>query len=119
MTPPPSGRRLERAEELYPQASPRRHGTAHSPYIARPRHQKWVKGLSGKVIYEFTRDGKLLMTEKHGYLIGRIFLNKRISAARQKRRIIQTALPQLPPAKTMNVAAELQIKTLPIASLRP
>ena len=28
--------RLERAEELYPQASPRPHGTAHSPYIARP-----------------------------------------------------------------------------------
>lgn len=29
-------------------------------------YRKWVKGLTGKVIYEFTRDGKCSMTGKHG-----------------------------------------------------
>ena len=40
-------------------------------------YQKWVKGLSGKVIYEFTRDGKLLYDGKTWDILSAgYFLNK-------------------------------------------
>ncbi len=29
-------------------------------------YKKWVEGLSGNVIYEFTRDGKFIYDGKHG-----------------------------------------------------
>ena len=81
-------------------------------------YQKWVKGLSGKVIYEFTRDGKLLYDGKTWDILSAgYFLNKEYRLLVKSGESYKLLYLSFPLPKTMNVAAELQNeKVSPIAS---
>ena len=81
-------------------------------------YQKWVKGLSGKVIYEFTRDGKLLYDGKAWDILSAgYFLNKEYRLLVKNGETYKLLYLSFPFPKTMNVAADLQNeKVSPIAS---
>lgn len=72
-------------------------------------YQKWVKGLSGKVIYEFTRDGKLLYDGKTWDILSAgYFLNKEYRLLVKNGESYKLFYLSFPFPKTMNVATELQ-----------
>lgn len=72
-------------------------------------YQKWVKGLSGKVIYEFTRDGKLLYDGKTWNILSAgYFLNKEYRLLVKNGESYKLFYLSFPFPKTMNVATELQ-----------
>ena len=77
-----------------------------------------MKGLSGKVIYEFTRDGKLLYDGKTWDILSAgYFLNKEYRLLVKSGESYKLLYLSFPLPKTMNVAAELQNeKVSPIAS---
>lgn len=81
-------------------------------------YQKWVKGLTGDVVYEFTRDGKLLYDGKTWDILSAgYFLNKEyrlLAKSGERYRLIYLSFPF---PGTMNVAAELgNEKVTPIAA---
>ena len=84
-------------------------------------YQKWVKGLSGNVLYEFTRDGKLLNGGKTWNIVSAgHFLNKEYRLLAKNGERYKLFYLSFPFPGSMKVAAELQSETVfPIATSRP
>ena len=83
-------------------------------------YQKWVKGLSGKVIYEFTRDGKLLYDGKTWDILSAgYFLNKEYRLLVKNGESYKLFYLSFPFPKTMNVATELQNERVSPIAPRP
>lgn len=81
-------------------------------------YQKWVKGLSGEIAYEFMRDGKLLYDGKTWDILSTgYFLNKEYRLLVKSGEFYKLIYLSFPFPGTMNVAAELKNeKVSPIAS---
>lgn len=84
-------------------------------------YKKWVKGLSGNVLYEFTRDGKLLSDGKTWDIVSAShFLNKEYRLLAKSGEQYKLLYLSFPYPGSMKVAAELQGQIVfPIATTRP
>ena len=84
-------------------------------------YKKWVKGLSGNVLYEFTRDGKLLYDGKTWDIVSAgHFLNKEYRLLAKNGEQYKLLYLSFPFPGSMKVAAELQSETVfPISTSRP
>lgn len=84
-------------------------------------YKKWVEGLSGNVIYEFTRDGKFIYDGKTWDIVSAgHFLNKEYRLLAKNGERYKLLYLSFPFPNSMKVAAELQNKTVfPIATSRP
>lgn len=81
-------------------------------------YRKWVKGLTGKVIYEFTRDGKMLYDGKTWDILSAgYFLNKEYRLLAKSGELYKLVYLSFPLTGTLKVASELQNETVtPMAS---
>lgn len=84
-------------------------------------YKKWVEGLSGNVIYEFTRDGKFIYDGKTWDIVSAgHFLNKEYRLLAKNGERYKLLYLSFPFPNSMKVAAELQNETVfPIATSRP
>lgn len=80
-------------------------------------YRRWTKGLSGDVIYEFTRDGKLLYGGKTWEILSAgYFLNKEYRLLAKSGERYKLFYLSFPFPGTMNVAADLRNeKVVPLA----
>ena len=81
-------------------------------------YRKWVKGLTGKVIYEFTGTAKCSMTGKHGISYPPdISSIKNIACSPKAENSTKLVYLSFPLTGTLKVASELQNETVtPMAS---
>lgn len=83
-------------------------------------YQKWVKGLSGNVLYEFTRDGKLLHDGKTWDILSAgHFLNKEYRLLAKSGEHYKLLYLSFPFPGSMRVAAELKSETVTPFASRP
>lgn len=83
-------------------------------------YQKWVKGLSGNVLYEFTCDGKLLHDGKTWDILSAgHFLNKEYRLLAKSGEHYKLLYLSFPFPGSMRVAAELKSETVTPFASRP